>query len=143
MLTRMTPAPAQSGFSDMHGNRYEPDPSGRHRYRVVKDGEWTSTVKDQMSATATHDPDGVALCAIQAPKSPQHSSRAQLGSSELPPGVQRWEYKMLKATFGASLEQSLNKAGQYGWELVSISAASGTVTLTGNKIFALLKRPIP
>jgi hypothetical protein len=51
-----------------------------------------------------------------------------------------WEYKVVSATFGTKLEVELNAWGSDGWEVVSIAGMSGTVTVTGNKIFVVLKR---
>ena len=51
-----------------------------------------------------------------------------------------WEYKVITATFGASLESDLNDWGSLGWEVVSMAGMNGTMTLTGNKIFVVLKR---
>lgn len=51
-----------------------------------------------------------------------------------------WEYKVISATFGAKIETELNAWGADGWEVISIAGMSGTVTVTGNKIFVVLKR---
>ena len=51
-----------------------------------------------------------------------------------------WEYKVISATFGGKLETELNTWGAIGWEVVSIAGMGGTVTVTGNKIFVVLKR---
>lgn len=54
----------------------------------------------------------------------------------------QWEYKIVSATFGNKLEAELNRYGLAGWEVVSIAGMNGTMTLTGNKFTALMKRPI-
>lgn len=55
-------------------------------------------------------------------------------------GSIRWQYRVISATFGSALEAELNKWGTAGWEVVSIAGMNGTLTLTGNKLTALLKR---
>jgi len=47
---------------------------------------------------------------------------------------------VISATFGGKLETELNAWGADGWEVVSIAGMGGTVTVTGNKIFVVLKR---
>lgn len=54
----------------------------------------------------------------------------------------QWEYKIVSATFGDKLEAELNRYGLAGWEVVSITGMNGTVTLTGNRFTALMKRPV-
>ncbi|HMS48261.1 MAG TPA: DUF4177 domain-containing protein [Candidatus Microthrix sp.] len=51
-----------------------------------------------------------------------------------------WEYKVISSTFGTSLEGELNVWGASGWEVISIAGMNGTVTITGNKMFVVLKR---
>ncbi|MEZ5380813.1 MAG: DUF4177 domain-containing protein [Microthrixaceae bacterium] len=51
-----------------------------------------------------------------------------------------WEYKVISATFGGSLEAELNTWGREGWEVISIAGMGGTATLTGNKLFVVLKK---
>jgi hypothetical protein len=57
--------------------------------------------------------------------------------------VERWEYKVVKATFGADLERVLNQYGYDGWDVVSLAGMDGTFTTTGNKLFAVLRRALP
>ncbi len=52
----------------------------------------------------------------------------------------RWRYRVVKATFGDGFEDRLNEYGVLGWEIVSITAMDSTLTLTGNKLFAVLKQ---
>ena len=54
----------------------------------------------------------------------------------------RWEYQGVRRTFGDQLENDLNLLGDQGWELVSIAGLDRVVTLTGNKIIAVLKREV-
>ena len=123
----------------MRGRLFAPDPSGRHGYRMVSKGAWSPKVKDKRSGKTLEDPEGVALCTAIVPGTEQHIEQLK----QRPQGVPQWEQKIMKATFGDTLEADLNRVGQYGWEVVSMSATTGTWTVTGNKIFALLKRPIP
>lgn len=51
-----------------------------------------------------------------------------------------WEYKVEKATFGNDLEAKLNHWGLRGWEVITMAGLNGTMTLTGNKIFVVMKR---
>ena len=53
----------------------------------------------------------------------------------------RWEYRIVKNMMASSLEAQLNQLGGDGWEVVSIAGLDGVLTLTGNKLFAVLKRP--
>lgn len=94
-------------------------------------------VSNGQGSKAIRDNEGLAACANVPPPTIRRSLE------QLPPGADAWEYKILSSTFGASLESTLNAVGLRGWEVVSISAASGTWTITGNKIFALLKRRLP
>lgn len=52
----------------------------------------------------------------------------------------RWEYRVVSKTFGDDLQSELNGYGEQGWEVVSLAGMNGTMTLTGNKFTALLKR---
>lgn len=54
----------------------------------------------------------------------------------------RWEYRVVRNMMASSLESSLNELGRDGWEVVSITGMDGAFTLTGNKLFAVVKRAI-
>ena len=56
-------------------------------------------------------------------------------------GPTAWEYKIVKNMLASSLEDQLNALGREGWELVAITGLDGVMTLTGNKLLAVLKRP--
>ena len=51
------------------------------------------------------------------------------------------EYKIVKNMLASSLEEQLNALGRDGWELVAMTGLDGVMTLTGNKLLAVLKRP--
>jgi hypothetical protein len=122
--------------------RFYPDPSGRHGYRGIVDDEWSELViKGPMSLRARSDPEGQQL--LRDAPVPIHDTGEDEPDLVLPDGGTQWRYRVISATFGADLERTLNRYGAAGWEVVSISAASGFMTLTGNKIFALVKRPRP
>lgn len=53
-----------------------------------------------------------------------------------------WEYKIERATFSKDLEGRLNTWGARGWEVIAMTGISGAVTLTGNKIFVIMKRQV-
>jgi hypothetical protein len=53
----------------------------------------------------------------------------------------RWEYKIVKNMLADSLEASLNRLGAEGWEVVSLAGIDSAWTLTGNKLYAVMKRP--
>lgn len=132
------------GFVDWRGRRFEPDPSGRHRYRMIYHGEWSEYVTASRRGKVDEDPDGLTACAsAPVPGTSEHIAESQKAATTIPDGGHPWEYKIVSATFGDKLERLLNKMGAAGWEVVSISAANGTMTLTGNKIFALMKRALP
>ncbi|MEM9466427.1 MAG: DUF2510 domain-containing protein [Actinomycetota bacterium] len=52
----------------------------------------------------------------------------------------RWQYKVIRNMTANKLEESLNQLGSQGWELVAIAGLDGVVSLTGNKLYAVLKR---
>lgn len=52
----------------------------------------------------------------------------------------RWQYKVVKNLTANKLEETLNGYGRAGWELVSMTGLDGVMTLTGNKLYAVLKR---
>lgn len=59
-----------------------------------------------------------------------------------PAAAGRWQYLVVRKWFGQTLEDELNRLGEEGWELVAITGIDGAVTsLTGNKLFAVMKRP--
>ncbi|HAP75728.1 MAG TPA: hypothetical protein DCR14_06560 [Acidimicrobiaceae bacterium] len=51
-----------------------------------------------------------------------------------------WEYRVVKNMLASSFEEQLNTLGQQGWEVVAITGLDGVMTLTGNKLMAVLKR---
>lgn len=53
-----------------------------------------------------------------------------------------WEYKIVRNMLANNLEDSLNILGRGGWEVVSLAGVDGAFTLTGNKLYAVLKRSI-
>jgi hypothetical protein len=60
---------------------------------------------------------------------------------EQPKVTQSWEYKIVKNMLASSLEEALNSLGASGWEVVSITGMDGVMSWTGNKLYAVLKRP--
>jgi hypothetical protein len=60
---------------------------------------------------------------------------------EQPKATQSWEYKIVKNMLASSLEEALNSLGASGWEVVSITGMDGVMSWTGNKLYAVLKRP--
>ncbi len=56
--------------------------------------------------------------------------------------VKRWEYRVVKNMLASSLDAELNRLGGDGWEVVAITGLDGVLTLTGNKLVAVLKRPV-
>lgn len=52
----------------------------------------------------------------------------------------QWEYKVVKNMMAASLEEQLNQLGGDGWEVVSLAGLDGVFSVTGNKLYAVLKR---
>lgn len=54
----------------------------------------------------------------------------------------RWEYRLVKNMLASSLEDQLNQLGRDGWEVVALTGLDGVMTLTGNKLMAVLKRPL-
>lgn len=55
-------------------------------------------------------------------------------------GTVRWQYKVIRNMTANRLEESLNQLGGQGWELVALAGLDGVVSLTGNKLYAVLKR---
>lgn len=142
-------AEPHEGFVRPGGDTYFPDPSGRYGLRAVKSGHWTGWVlKDRDSKKVESDPKGERLLAdTPAPHFEDLATRHLRAADRaddlrLAPGSTQWQYRIVSATFGGDLEQVLNRYGMAGWEVLSVSAANGTLTITGNKIFALLKRPM-
>ena len=122
---------------------FHPDPTSRHAYRAVVAGKWSSVViKGPMAIRSRDDMDGEQMLRDE-PVPAADPREAPDPDLILPAGASQWRYRIVSATFGADLERTLNRYGKAGWEVVSISAANGTLTLTGNKIFALMKRPVP
>lgn len=54
----------------------------------------------------------------------------------------RWEYQIVRNMLADNLEATLNRLGHEGWEVVSITGIDGAFTLTGNKLYAVLKREV-
>jgi len=52
-----------------------------------------------------------------------------------------WEYRVVKNLTAARLEESLNSLGAEGWELVAMAGLDGVLSVTGNKLYAVMKRP--
>ncbi len=72
-----------------------------------------------------------ALAVIKASSAPE---KGLSGSRE------RWEYKVIRNMTANRLEESLNTLGAHGWELVAMAGLDGVVSITGNKLYAVLKR---
>jgi hypothetical protein len=53
-----------------------------------------------------------------------------------------FEYRIVKNMLASNLEEQLNVLGKDRWEVVSLASADGVWTWTGNKLFAVLKRPL-
>lgn len=134
----------ESGYMDRTGQVFGPDPLGRFAFRSIEDGRWTDVVTRKRNGRHLSDPEGEAqlrgVVVNVNSESADAAGAERLTNMTRPAGVEPWEYKIISATFGSSLESTLNSYGNAGWEVVSISAASGTWTVTGNKLFALLKR---
>ena len=95
-------------------------------------GAWVEPAPHQDPAAVGESPHPAAGQAV-LPES-QGGAEHDVGQQPL------WEYKVISATFGGKLETELNAWGADGWEVVSIAGMGGTVTVTGNKIFVVLKR---
>jgi hypothetical protein len=62
-------------------------------------------------------------------------------SPPVEPPAPYWEYKVIRTGFSNRLEYLLNQLGAERWELVSIAGMDAVINLTGNKLYAVLKRP--
>ena len=95
-------------------------------------GAWVEPAPHQDPAAVGESPHPAAGQAV-LPES-QGGAEHDVGQQPL------WEYKVISSTFGTSLEGELNVWGASGWEVISIAGMNGTVTITGNKMFVVLKR---